>query len=82
MSPPPGVVWCAYSTRGGGATALHACGMSPPAVAHLLGHKDNNPKTALAHYIDLLAPRTDESWRIFGRYLPAGRLLGSPPPPS
>lgn len=68
--PPPGVKYCSYSARGGGATAVHACGMSPPGVAQLLGHKGNDPRTALAHYIDLLAPRSDAAWRLCGRYVP------------
>jgi len=70
LSPPPGVKWCSYSTRGGGATALHLCGLSPPAVAQMLGHNGNDPRTALAHYIDLLAPRSTEAWRLCGRYVP------------
>jgi len=70
ITAPPGVKWCSYSARGGGATALHLCGLSPPGVAQLLGHKDNDPRTALAHYIDLLAPRSDEAWWLCGRYIP------------
>ncbi|OSX80390.1 hypothetical protein BU14_0052s0006 [Porphyra umbilicalis] len=70
LSPPPGVKWCSYSTRGGGATALHLCSLSPPAVAQMLGHNGNDPRTALAHYIDLLAPRSTEAWRLCGRYVP------------
>jgi len=70
ISASPGVKWCGYSARGGGATALYLCGLSPPGVAQLLGHKGNDTRTTLAHYIDLLAPRSAEAWWLCGRYIP------------
>jgi len=59
---PPGVKWCSYSARGGGATAVNLCCLSPPGVAQLLDHKGNDPRTALANYIDLRAPHSAEAW--------------------
>jgi len=54
----------------GGETALHVCGLSPPAVVQMLGHNGNDTRTALAHYIDLMEPISPETWRLCGRYVP------------
>ena len=65
---PAGVLYSSYSCRGGGATAMDVCGLAPPAIARLLGHAGNDPKTANAHYIDALAPVTLEAFWLVGRY--------------
>lgn len=69
IHPPPGVVYTSYSCRSGGATALYVCGVPPVAVAAMLGHKGNDTRTAIAAYIDVLAPSSPAALRLCGRWL-------------
>lgn len=69
IKPPPGVLYSSYSCRSGGATALYVCGVPPVAVAAMLGHKDNDTRTAIARYIDVLAPSSSSARRLCGRWL-------------
>lgn len=71
-SPPPGVLYSSYSCRAGGATALYVIGVPLVAVAAMLGHKDNDTKTALASYVSVLAPFSPAALRLCGRWLRPG----------
>lgn len=44
--PPPGGIYSSYPCRSGGATALHVCNLSRPAIARSLGHSRNDPAVA------------------------------------
>lgn len=68
VSPPPGVLYSSYSCRAGGATALYLCGLPVFAVAAMLGHKGNDPRTAMAEYVDVLAPASPEAIFLCGRW--------------
>lgn len=68
VSPPPGVLWSSYSCRAGGATAMAVAGLARPAIAQMLGHAKNDPRTADAHYIDALAPYSVEALRLADRW--------------
>lgn len=68
-APPPGVRYTSYSARAGGATALYVVGVPLVAVAAMLGHKDNDTRTAISSYIDVLAPWSSAALRLCGRWL-------------
>lgn len=68
LTPPPGVLYASYSCRAGGAAALYLFGLPILAVAAMLGHKANDPRKALAHYVDMLAPSSLESDMLCGRW--------------
>lgn len=84
-APPPGVLYSSYSCRAGGATALHVIGVPMVAVAAMLGHKDNDTRTAIAKYVSVLAPFSPAALRLCGRWLrsaPEGRHPARPSPSS
>lgn len=68
LKPPPGVRYSSYSCRAGGATALYLRGLPVFAVAAMLGHKGNDHPTALAEYVDVLAPASPDAIFLFGRW--------------
>lgn len=68
-SPPPGVLYSSYSCRAGGATALYIIGVPLVAVAAMLGHKDNDTRTAIANYVSVSAPFSSPALRLCGRWL-------------
>lgn len=73
-APPAGARYTSYSARAGGATALYVGGVPLVAVAAMLSHKDNDTRTAISSYIDVLAPWSSAALRLCGRWLrtPAG----------
>lgn len=67
ISAPDGDLYSSSSSRSGGTTAADVCGASGPAVARLLGHAGDDPRTVHAHYVDPVAVPSLEAFWLCGR---------------